>query len=331
MKLYFTLTDGVEKSQINLDMLRLALKSAKENTSLELYALYDGTKDDKAYKIFQEYGTHIIMCKCSFADKIEKYYQNQSTDIRSGIKRMLGCFMKFDIALHEKSDDVVLYADIDTMFLKDADWDSFKVKTIAAAPEFEQNYDIIKGYKYFGAAPMLINISEARKRREKLFYMLDNHLEPYQECWDQGFWNELYKDDFEPWPLEFNWKPYWGINENATIVHIHGFKLGSMTEDDAKFCGPMINRFSGAFEGWLYYTMKAYRILEYDRDLYVAKLAEFLKKSQPEIIVYNKKQWYFSTYFLYWIYKKLSKKHLSRFSQKIYQFCEKKLQKRKVL
>ena len=117
MKLYFTLTDGINKSQVHLEMLRLALKSAKENTSLKLNILYDGNTCDEAYKIFKEYDANIILCKCSFEEKLDKYYKNQSSDIHLGYKRMLGCFIKFDIAIHEKEDDIILYADIDTIFL----------------------------------------------------------------------------------------------------------------------------------------------------------------------------------------------------------------------
>ena len=330
MKLYFTLTDGVDRSPIHLDMLRLACKSAKENTSLKLCALYDGTPNDTAYKILREYGVDITLCSCSFADKLEKYYTNVSpTDIHAGIKRLLGCFMKFDIALHENQDEVVLYADIDTMFLKDVDWDAFKVKTLAVAPEFDKNYDIINGYKYFNAGIMIINIPEAKKRMERLFYMLDNYIEPYQECWDQGFWNELYKDDFESLPIEFNWKPYWGINEKANIIHIHGFKLGSLSQNDAHFCCGQMQRFSGAYDGWIFYTIKAYRLLGYNKDLQITQLVNFLNDAKFKTP--NKKQWYFSTYWLHFIYEKLKKHQNHILFSHIWTWAEKKLQKRHIL
>jgi hypothetical protein len=330
MKVYFTLTDGVENSEINLDMLRLALKSAQENTSLKLYALYEGTKEDSAYKIFIENGVNVTLCTCSFKDKLERYYGDlQTNNLRASIKRMLGCFMKFDISLYEKDDDVILYSDIDTMFLKDADWDSFKVQRLAVAPEFNKDYDLIKGYRYFSAGIMLINLPELRKRREKLFDMLDNKIPPYQECWDQGFWNELYKDDFEEWGAEFNWKPYWGINDNANIIHIHGFKLGSLTPADFVFCGELQNRFSNAYEGWMYYSMKAYRILDFDKDKYHAALAVFLMNAKKEHGL--EKQWYLSTYLLHFIYVKFKKFENVRIVGKLYKYTRKKLIKRDII
>lgn len=334
MKVYFTLTDGVENSPINLDMLNVALKSARENTSLKLYALYDGTVDDKAYKIFKANGVNITLCKCSFADKLEYYYEQSGTEnLRLSTKRMLGCFMKFDISLYEKEDEVVLYSDIDTMFMKDAPWDSFNIKRLGVAPEFEKDYDIIKGYRYFSAGIMMINVPELRKRREKLFEMLDNKIEPYQECWDQGFWNELYKDDFEELGLEFNWKPYWGINKNASIIHIHGFKPFSITKSDFDFVSSMLLRFSDAHIGWIYYFSIFCKYLgekstsNLDTDKYLADFSKFLAFCST---FNNPKQWKASTFVCYHLYKMLKKSKYEKLFSKILNYLSKKLKKRKI-
>ncbi len=331
MKLYFTLTDGIKDDEVNLNMLRLCLKSAKENTSLKLYALYDGQKDDNVYKIFEENNVNIIITSCSFENKLKNYYSDYKFNgIRGSLKRMLGCFMKFDIVLYEKEDDVILYADIDTMFLNDIDESLLKeIKTIGVAPETNFEYDNIKGYKYFSAGIMAINVKEGLKRREILFNMLENKQEPYQECWDQGFWNELYKDDFEKLPLEYNWKPYWGINDNAIIIHIHGLKLGVTNPDKIDFglCKILQIIFEGAFEGWIYYTLKAYRILGIDKDRYVADFAKYLLSARME----REKNWKFSTFFLHYIYSKYKDKHQNFIIKKLYQYSKTKLLQRNVI
>lgn len=326
MKLYFTLTNGVNNSEIHLNMLRLCLKSARENTSLDLYALYDGEIGDNSYNIFKENGVNVILCKCSFTDKLKKYYANSRFEgLLNSVERMLGCFMKFDIALYEKDDDVVLYSDIDTMFLKDIPKEAFNVKTLAAAPEVDKNFDIIKGNKYFSAGIMMLNIPELTKRREKLFEMLDNNIQPYQECWDQGFFNELYKNDFEPMGLEYNWKPYWGINDEAIIIHIHGLKLGSITEKDIDITGNMQNRYTDAALGWLYYTMTAYRTLGINKDREIANFAKFLTVAHKEM---NKKQFAFSSFLIHFLYK--ATKNNKLFS-KTNCLLKKKLIKRKLI
>jgi hypothetical protein len=46
--------------------------------------------------------------------------------------------------------------------------------------------------------------------------------------WDQTLYNDLYKGEIDRLPLEYNWKPYWGINDNSKIVHFHGAKPRSV-------------------------------------------------------------------------------------------------------
>ena len=103
--------------------------------------------------------------------------------------------------------------------------------TIAVAPEFRKEYDVIKGNRYFNAGIMLINVPELRKRRERMLTMLAERRLCYMECWDQGFFNELYKGEFDELPLTFNWKPYWGINDQAVIVHCHWMKPNKAWND----------------------------------------------------------------------------------------------------
>ena len=38
-------------------------------------------------------------------------------------------------------------------------------------------------------------------------------------------YNNLYiNEGLNKLPLEYNWKPYWGINNEAKIIHFHGIK-----------------------------------------------------------------------------------------------------------
>ena len=48
---------------------------------------------------------------------------------------------------------------------------------------------------------------------------------------DQGLLLEFYKDRIVALPPELNWKPYWGINENASIVHFHASKFQYCAEE----------------------------------------------------------------------------------------------------
>lgn len=325
MKLYYTLNNGLEKSEIQLNMLELSLKSAKKNTNLDLYALYDGSENDTVYNILKKYSVKIFLCSCSFKESLQKYYNNNSQDIKHGLKRMLGCFMKFDISNYETEDNVVMYTDIDTIFMKNYDWDLFKTtKTILAAPEFNKNYDIIKNYYYFNAGILVINIPELIERKKILLNMLNNNIKPYQECWDQGFWNELYKNDFEKLPLEFNWKPYWGINKNAIIIHIHGIKLGSLTEEEKILIKNIANTYTSCFEGLLYYNIYAFNFLNINNNQFILNLIDTLNTYCPK---YKKKE-KFTTILFKIIYKLLYKYQNCFLIKNLYKYIFIKLHKR---
>ena len=42
--------------------------------------------------------------------------------------------------------------------------------------------------------------------------------------WDQLPYNQYYHGKITRLPIEYNWKPYWGGNPSAKIVHFHGPK-----------------------------------------------------------------------------------------------------------
>ena len=305
MKCYFTFNNDIENNKTYKEMLEIALQTARKNTTLDLYSLYDGSKEDELYSILQKYGVKVTICKLSFYHLLEHFYDNkynEQCNFKQLNLRQVACtFMKFEIAEIEQEDEVVLYSDIDVMFLKDIN--NLYTKTLAAAPEFALDFDKIKNYDYFNAGIMLLNIKELKRRKEILLDMLKNKKRPYQECWDQGFFNELYKNDFDKLAVEYNWKPYWGINENAIIVHLHGFKPFIFTQNSFDFCRQMIYKFEKAFSGFMYYF---YLFSTYKTDnsaLDIANLARFLSFAQLNY----RKRWRFTTFLFYTISKLIIK------------------------
>ena len=45
---------------------------------------------------------------------------------------------------------------------------------------------------------------------------------------DQEAYRAFYKGAWDTLPLDLNWKPYWGINEAAQIIHFHGPKPAAL-------------------------------------------------------------------------------------------------------
>ena len=74
MKCYFTFNNDIENNETYMNMLDVALQSARKNTTLDLYALYDGNVEDKLYSILKKYNVKVYICKLSFYNLLENFY-----------------------------------------------------------------------------------------------------------------------------------------------------------------------------------------------------------------------------------------------------------------
>jgi hypothetical protein len=72
MKCYFAFGDDIINNEIYIQMLKTCLASARQNTALDLYCLYDGQKDDKLYKILTDFNVNIIIASIPFKEDIYK-------------------------------------------------------------------------------------------------------------------------------------------------------------------------------------------------------------------------------------------------------------------
>ena len=52
----------------------------------------------------------------------------------------------------------------------------------------------------------------------------------YYELFKKGLYDQMayrthYASQWDELPLEYNWRPHWGFNDRAVIVHFHGPKI----------------------------------------------------------------------------------------------------------
>lgn len=132
-----------------------------------------------------------------------------------------GHWLRCDIPILETSDPFVLYTDIDVVFRADVTVSDVAPRFVACAPEFEQTE-----YSYFNSGVMIMNVAALRRTRRRfigdLMRMLPS-LNPYE---DQKVFNATYRGAWDRLPNSWNWKPYWGFDDESAIVHFHGPKLG---------------------------------------------------------------------------------------------------------
>ena len=74
MKCYFALTEPDSTNQVYIDLLEVTLKSAVKNTSLDLYALYDGKVGSPCYSLLKSYNVSVIPHKFSHEQFLPSVY-----------------------------------------------------------------------------------------------------------------------------------------------------------------------------------------------------------------------------------------------------------------
>ena len=77
----------------------------------------------------------------------------------------------------------------------------------------------------FNSGVMLINVDSMYETYENFLDLTVkiNH-KSIHTAFDQGALNHYYVNRWDRLPIEYNWKPYWGFDENIQILHFHGPK-----------------------------------------------------------------------------------------------------------
>lgn len=220
------MVDDIDTQSVYEDMLEVALVTTKINTSLDIVVLYDGPAGHPYEKIIKDSGAKLIKHRFSQADALPKVFSQDYLMRQYGrqyeYKKLNGTFMRLDIPEIEKEEDIVLYSDFDVMFLKDIEVEEFpKDFTILAAPEFSTD---LSQFSYFNAGVLVLNLPKVGPFFKNILGQIEKGIPNKTGLFDQGYLNDELFGLHQILPLKYNWKPYWGFNDDATIVHFHGLK-----------------------------------------------------------------------------------------------------------
>ena len=282
LKCYFAFSDDIINKQYYVEMLKACLESARRNTTLDLYCLYDGKEGDSLYNLLMEYNVNVKIATIPFYNELSKIYTKDYMLEKFGQiiteGSMRSRFLRMMISQYE-DDEYFLYCDTDIIFLKDITLDDFPClpKEAGVCPEFERSND----YNYFNAGVMLINTDIAKSKYNDFMDMINNGIKAEIECCDQGYLNELYKKQYDKLPLEYNWKPYWGINENAKIIHFHGVKPNEDIIKKIPFLISMLLKYESINSCFHYYDLYS-EYVDVDKNLMLHRLIKALLINQPQ-------------------------------------------------
>ena len=215
-KWFFALNSDSNAIEEYQQYIKCAVNSALTNTTLEPHCLYDDIKGDvEIIKWLENKNINIHRLSSRFVKEMEN---KMSPDVLAIAK---GTWLRLEIPELVKDkyeDEYVLYTDCDILFLDEFEFDG-KCKFFAAAPEAN-----ITDKNWFNTGVMVMNINNLYETVNKfsdfiISYGIDKHI-----AFDQGAYNKFYKNKWDRLPPKFNWKPYWGINDKAKILHFHGVK-----------------------------------------------------------------------------------------------------------
>lgn len=296
---YFCLTAPDHRNEVYTNLFKVSLESALSNTTLDIKILYDGPQSHTIIDILNRnkslYPNRISIIPHEFSRK--KYLPLAYPDnylrkrkISSSYDKISGTFMRLDVPFIETQDDFVLYSDIDVYFNDNILLNNLsKPEYLSAAPEFQKTF---KDMPYFNAGILLLNTRNMREKCKKIFLDLERGIPNEIGLFDQGFLNQYCLHEMDPLPLEYNWKPYWGINHQAKIIHYHGMKPGG-DYSNSGFCmnEKTLKRLSNIYPdsicGLVYYTQLYFRKLGLPSEELFCKFVEDLVRANQKSSIEN--------------------------------------------
>lgn len=215
MKWFFALSEAsLSNDNLYADCIRVAVTSARNNTSLTPFFLYDGLENGFV-KEMRSLGVNIIRHRAALYDHIVA----DKPDDQHFIRIASGAFLRVDIPIIEKDDEFVLYTDCDIMFLKDPNVADLRPKYFSVAPEFTRD-----DYATMNSGVMLINVPNMRIIYDEFIKFIRGYRISDYKSYDQRALRLFFKGAYDRLPETLNWKPYWGKSRDAAIIHFHGPK-----------------------------------------------------------------------------------------------------------
>lgn len=219
MKWYTALSSYSSSSYTN--MLDVAVASCLANTPFKPHIICD-KKIPYTKKLEKQYKDKIKVIYHS--GKIFKSFCKQFKNDNQLANQLgtAGTYLRAEVPIIETQDKYVLYTDADVIFYdpKNGPRDVPAPDYFAAAPEFDYN-----NWSYFNAGSMIMNTESMREQYNTFYnYVKDKFKQLVDHAHDQAAYNLLFKGKWNRLPVEYNWKPGWGVNDRAVVVHFHGPK-----------------------------------------------------------------------------------------------------------
>jgi len=196
---------------------KTAVLTARQAGGLEPHMLYYGARNDFTGWM-ERNGVRIIDTAPSFLAVMEQAEAAGTYHAHS-----IGHWLRVAVPLVAQDQKFVLYTDCDVIFLRHVNWDAIRPAIFAAAPEFKAD-----NWNYFNAGVMVLNVPQMHATYPAFEAHIISRITSgnWYHYDDEVALNEAYRGAWDRLDPRLNWKPYWGYNSGAGILHFHGPKLG---------------------------------------------------------------------------------------------------------
>lgn len=224
MKWACGLNEGAVHFGSYVEMLCVAIHTARRhNTGLEPFLLYSGAENPETERL-RALGFTIIPCQSFLYDRLRALAADE--DYPEAWKYGDGVFLRLELPMLAQrlgwDDEHLLYTDCDVMFTA-----RFQARELprparyfAVAPEGDG-----ADWNNFNSGVMVMHLPSLREidapLREQAIVDLPQSV---RQDWDQFTLRRFFRGQVEQLPALFNWKPYWGPNPEARVIHFHGPK-----------------------------------------------------------------------------------------------------------
>ena len=226
MQWFFALTEDSTAFRQYAEMIRVAVHTAKKFTSLKPHCIYDGGENEFTEWLTKR-GVRLLRHRSFVREQLEELGRRKGNPHLAAA--LSGAFSRVELPeLVQQLGGAgrVLYTDCDVIFLSEvvAELEANRCEYFAVAPESGRD-----DYVNMNTGVMLMNTERLRESLPKFReYILQNLAALERESWDEAAYRWFYRDSDGPlWDRlrpELNWKPYWGENAQAKIIHFHGPK-----------------------------------------------------------------------------------------------------------
>ena len=226
MQWFFALTEDSTAFPQYVDMLKVAVHTARRFTSLVPHCIYDGGENDFT-EWLTRHDVRIIQHRSFLREALAELGRRKGNPHL--VAALAGAFSRVELpemATRLGGATRVLYTDCDVIFVAEVvpELEANPCEYFAVAPEGTQD-----DYVNMNTGVMLMNTARLRESLPEFReYVLQNLAALEAESWDEAAYRWFYRDTNGPlWDRlrpELNWKPYWGESAQAKIIHFHGPK-----------------------------------------------------------------------------------------------------------